>query len=115
MSCEASSARRMNFCSTRHRPLDVQHVQPALEHVDERAQLVVGRHQFAGLGDRLQRQLALAGRLRDELEFHGDDLSVGGRLDVLLGDDFHLARRRLEEHAHGDFAIDVAVDADLPA
>ena len=36
-------------------------------------------------------------------------------LTVLLIDDFHLARRGLEEQSHGDFAIDVAVDADLPA
>ena len=43
------------------RPFDVQHVQPALEHVDEGAQFVVGGHQFAGLGDGFERELVFAG------------------------------------------------------
>ena len=79
MSGEESSARRMNFLLHPQRPFEIQHVQPALEHVDERAQPVVGRHQFARLRDRFERELVFAGRLRDVLELDRQELAVGRR------------------------------------
>ena len=47
------------------RAFEVQHVQAAFEHVDERAQLVVGGHQFARLLGGSQRELVFAGHLRN--------------------------------------------------
>ncbi len=75
--------------------------------------MVVRGDQFARLRDGLQRELVLAGHLRDVAESDRQELAVGRGADRLLGDDLHLARRRLEEDAHGDVDVDVAVDADL--
>ena len=68
-----------------------------------------------GCCDRFERELVLAGHLRDVAQLDRQELAVGRGLDRLLGDDFHLARRGLEQHADGDVDVDVAVDADLAA
>ena len=115
MSGEESSARRRNFCLDPQRPFEIEHVQPALEHVDERAQLVVRGDQLARLRDGFEREFVFAGHLRDVAQLDRQELAVGRGPDRLLGDDLHLARRGLEQHADGNIDVDVAVDADLAA
>ena len=102
MSVEEPSARRRKAFLRRQRAGQIEHVEPALEGADERAQPVVGGHQLARLGDRLQREPIFARHLRDIAQVDGQQLAVGRGLHGLLGDDLHLARGRLEEHADGD-------------
>ena len=95
------------------RPFDVQHVQPALEHVDERAHLVIRGDELAGLRDGLQREFVFARHFGNVVEFDRQQLAVGVGADRLLGDDLHLAGRGLKPRPHGNIDVDVAVDPNV--
>ena len=56
-----------------------------------------------GCGTASSVSLCSPGDLRDVAQLDRQELAVGRGADRLLGDDFHLARRRLEEHADREY------------
>ena len=69
---------------------DVEHVQAAFEHLHKGTQLVVRRHQLAGLADGLQGELVFARLLWRIAEIDRHDLPVFRGRDFRLLDDLHL-------------------------
>ena len=93
------------------RPFQIEHVQSAAQHGDERAQRIVRRDDLARLWLGPYRQFVFAGQVGGVVEGDGQRNAVLRAVQIVRADDPHLAAGSLEQQLHRHVLVDQSVDA----